>query len=139
MKPAHRFIRLLPLVAAGAMLVILPVASVGISSAHAAEVIKTGKFRGVSGHKSSGSMKIVRDGGRLKVVFGKDFRLRDAPDATLSWGRNGFKRGTFFGKLRKLRGAQEYTIPKGTDLSKYNQFWLWCEKYNVGLAVAKLK
>lgn len=131
--------RSISVVALSAAFLMLPVPTGAQGKANAAETLKSGSFRGVSGHKSSGNVKIVRDGGKLKVVFSSNFRLRDAPDATLSWGRNGFKRGTFFGKLRKLRGAQEYAIPAGTDLSKYNQFWLWCEKYNVGLAVAKLK
>lgn len=122
-----------------ATFLIMPALPGVATKAKAAETIKTGSFRGVSGHRSSGSMKILRDAKGLKVVFSSNFRLRDAPDATLAWGKNGFKRGTFFGKLRKLKGAQEYRIPAGTDLSKYNQFWLWCQKFNVGLAVAKLK
>ncbi len=131
--------RLISAAALSAALLIMPAMVGAQSGIAAAETLKSGSFRGVSGHRVSGSMKIVREGGKLKIVISNNFRLRNAPDATLSWGRNGFKRGTFFGKLRKLRGGQTYTIPTGTNLSKYNQFWLWCEKFNVGLAVAKLK
>jgi hypothetical protein len=107
--------------------------------AQAAEILRNGTFKGVSGHRSSGSVEIVKDGNVTKVVFKSDFKLKDAPDPTLAWGNDGFKRGTFFGKLKKLDGAQEYAIPAGTDLSQYNEFWLWCERFNVGLAVARLQ
>ena len=104
----------------------------------AAEVLRTGTFKGVEGHKSSGTVEIVRDGDVLKVVFKGDFVLRDAPDPKLAWGKNGFKKGTIFGKLGKLKGEQEYVIPAGTDIAAFNEFWLWCQLFNVGLAVAKL-
>lgn len=106
--------------------------------AHAAEVLRTGTFKGVEGHKSSGTVEIVKDGDVLKVVFKGDFVLRDAPDPKLAWGKNGYRKGTIFGKLDKLKGEQEYVIPAGTDISAYNEFWLWCQLFNVGLAVAKL-
>jgi hypothetical protein len=104
----------------------------------AAEVLRSGTFKGVEGHKASGTIEIVRDGEVLKVVFKGDFVLRDAPDPKLAWGKNGYKRGSIFGKLDKLRGEQEYIIPAGTDVGAYNEFWLWCQLFNVGLAVAKL-
>ena len=105
---------------------------------HAAEVLRTGTFKGVEGHKSSGTVEIVKDGDVLKIVFKGDFVLKDAPDPKLAWGKNGIKKSTLFGKLGKLKGEQEYVIPAGTDIAAFNEFWLWCQLFNVGLAVAKL-
>ncbi|KAB2848871.1 MAG: DM13 domain-containing protein [Hyphomicrobiaceae bacterium] len=112
--------------------------SAPLSQADAAEVLRRGTFKGVGGHKSSGSVEIVKDGDVLKVVFKADFVLKDAPDPKLAWGKNGYRKDTIFGKLEKLKGEQEYVIPAGTDVSAFNEFWLWCQRFNVGLAVAKL-
>ena len=112
----------------------------GISSAALAQtVVKSGTFRGAGGHKSSGGVSIVKTGGATKVVFAGNFRLDGAPDARVAFGNGRYVRGTIFAKLRKLRGAQQYTVPAGFDLSKYNQVWLWCKKFNVPLAVARVK
>lgn len=130
--------KLIPCLVALAISAALVPTVAAVDHAAAAEVLHKGSFKGKSGHRSSGDMKIVKDGAVLKVVFDKNFRLFDAPDPNLAWGNNGYKRGTIFAELRKLKGAQEYVIPAGTDLNKYNQFWIWCEKFNVALAVARL-
>ena len=108
-------------------------------SALAAEVLKSGTIVGQGGHKAAGSVKIVNDGAVTKVVLGKNFFLRNAPDPKLAWGRGGYKRGTIYAKLRKRNGAQEYVVPAGTNIGKFTEFWIWCERYNVPLAMAKLK
>ena len=113
-------------------------AAVSFSPAYAADVLKCGTFVGVSKHTSSGAVEIVKDGDTVKVVLRSDFKLQDAPAPRLAWGKDGYKAGTIFAKLDKFSGAQEYVIPAGTDLSQFNEFWLWCEKFNVGLAVARL-
>ena len=114
-------------------------AAMGFAPANAADVLKNGAFEGVGKHASSGAVEIVKDGDTLKVVFKSDFKLKEAPAPRLAWGKDGYKAGTIFGKLDRFEGTQEYVIPAGTDLSQLNEFWIWCEKFNVGLAVAKLK
>ena len=117
---------------------LVALAAVSVSPAYAADVLKSGTFMGVSKHTSSGAVEIVKDGDTIKVVLKSDFKLQEAPAARLAWGKDGYKAGTIFAKLDKFGGAQEYVIPAGTDLAQFNEFWLWCEKFNVGLAVAKL-
>lgn len=107
-----------------------------VGSAHAAE---PGVLQGAGGHKASGHVEIVRSGETVKVVLKDDFTLQDAPAPRLAWGKDGYKRGTIFATLAKFKGAQEYTVPAGTDLSQYNEFWIWCEKFDVPLASAKLQ
>ena len=109
------------------------------ATADAAEVLKTGSFVGVSKHKSSGRIEIVKDGDAVKVVIKDDFTLQEAPTPRLAWGKDGYRKGTIFGKLEKFKGAQEYVVPAGTDLAQFNEVWIWCEKFDVGLAVAKLQ
>lgn len=105
------------------------------TASHAAE---PGVFQGAGSHKASGHVEIVKDGAVTKVVIKNDFTLQDAPAPRLAWGKDGYKRGSIFATLTKFRGAQEYVVPAGTDLTQYNQVWIWCEKFDVPLAVAKL-
>ena len=105
---------------------------------YGAEVLKSGKFSGRGGHKSSGGVRIVKDGNVRKVVFLNSFWLDGAPDPRVAFGRNGYVRGTIFAKLRKKRGAQEYQIPPVTDISKYNEVWIWCKKFNSPIARARM-
>ena len=73
------------------------------------------------------------------VVFAKNFRLDGAPDPRVAFGNGRYVRGTNIARLRKLKGAQAYTVPSRINLSKYNQVWLWCKKFNAPLAVARVK
>ena len=59
------------------------IALTSVTSAHAAEVLKTGTFAGVGKHSSSGQVEIVKDGDVLKVVLKDDFTLLDAPTPRL--------------------------------------------------------
>ncbi len=108
-------------------------------SAFGQGVLKSGTFRGAGGHKSSGQVSIVKAGGVTKVVFAKNFRLDGAPDPRVAFGNGRYVRGTNIARLRKLKGAQAYTVPSRINLSKYNQVWLWCKKFNAPLAVARVK
>ena len=112
---------------------------VGLTPLQAAEVmVSGGKMVGVSGHQAGGTIAIVKDGEMTKLVLKADFSFQAAPDAKLGFGRDGYIKGTIFSKLEKLQGAQEYVIPASVDLTKYNEVWVWCEKFNVPLGVAKL-
>ncbi len=123
--------------------VVLAVIAIGMAvcftafnASHAAE---PGVFQGEGGHKASGHIEILKDGAVTKVVLRDDFSLQEAPAPRLAWGKDSYKRGTIFATLAKFKGAQEYTVPAGTDLSQYNELWIWCEKFDVPLASAKLK
>jgi len=121
-----------------AAMAVAAAAALGFAPAHATEVLRSGTLTGVSGHRSSGGVEIVKDGEVVKVVLKADFKLQEAPAARLAWGKDGYARGTIFAKLSKFTGVQEYIVPAGTDLARFNEFWLWCERFDVGLAVAKL-
>ncbi len=106
---------------------------------NAAEMLVSGgKLAGASGHQAGGTIAIVKDGGVTKLLLKADFSMQAAPDAKLGFGKDGYIKGTIFSKLEKPQGAQEYVIPASVDLTKYNEVWVWCEKFNVPLGVAKL-
>lgn len=108
------------------------------SMALAQQVVAKGAFKGAGGHQSSGGISLVRNGKTLRVVFAGNFKLDGAPDPKIAFGNNGYVQGTIFARLRSLNGAQTYTVPAGTKLAQYNEIWLWCERFNVPLAVARL-
>ncbi len=60
------------------------------------------------------------------------------PDPKIGFGNNGYQRGTLFAKVARNSGAQEYVVPASVDLSKHNELWFWCERFNIALGVGKL-
>ena len=54
--------------------------------AHAAETIKQGTFRNAGGHKTSGSVSLIKDGDTYKVVLASNFRHDGAPDPRVAFG-----------------------------------------------------
>ncbi len=113
--------------------------ALGSHSLHAADVISTGSLKGAGGHKSSGTVQIVKDGAKTKVVFAKNFWLDGAPDPRVAFGNGRYVRGTIIARLKRTRGRQEYTVPSHINLANYSQVWLWCKKFNSPIAVANLK
>lgn len=110
-----------------------------LAPANAAEMmLRGGTFTPAKGEKAGGTVAIVKDGDVTKLVLKDDFMLSATPDAKLGFGKDGYIKGTIFSKLTKNDGMQEYTLPASVDLSKYNEVWIWCEQFNVPLAMAKL-
>ena len=97
-----------------------------------------GTFTPAKGEQAGGTVAIVKDGDVTKLILKADFMLSPTPDAKLGFGKDGYIKGTIFSKLTKNDGMQEYILPAGVDLSKYNEVWIWCEQFNVPLAMAKL-
>ena len=128
----------LVLVLGAALLISAPAGSQS-ALAQDAMMIKAASFKGVGGHASSGDVAIVKEANGHKIVFKSNFRLDGAPDPKIAFGKNGYVKGTIFAKLGKLKGEQSYGVPASYDLSNFNEIWLWCEKFNVPLAVAALK
>ncbi len=105
----------------------------------AEEVLVKGTLAGASGHKTSGAVSIVKTDKGVEVRLGEDFSLDGAPGPYLGFGKDGdYDRSSEFSKLGGLRGAQTYTLPAGVDLSRYNEFYVWCKPFKVPLGVAKL-
>jgi hypothetical protein len=104
----------------------------------AAQVLRAGTFRGVSNYRAQGEIRIVRAGGVTKIILPQNFSVSGVPDPKLGFGNNGYKAGSLFAKLNRNSGTQEYIVPANVDLSKFNEVWIWCERFSVAIAVAKL-
>ena len=99
---------------------------------------RIGTFTGASNHVTRGRAEVVTNNGRTEVVLQDDFWFDGAPDPKVALGRNGYDPATLMGKLSKNAGKQSYVLPAGSDASQYNEVWIWCERFNVPLGVAKL-
>lgn len=112
-----------------------------VNSVNADQPASSGIFKGASRHVTTGGVTIVKtaDGG-ASVILGQDFDFDGAPDPRVGFGKNGrYDEASDLGKLVKNSGTQQYTVPAGVDVSKYNEVYIWCRKYSVPLGVAALK
>jgi hypothetical protein len=107
--------------------------------------LRKGSFRSLE-HETSGKASIVRleDGRRflrfenLSTSNGPDLRvyLSEVP-ASDDWYAYG-ERFIDLGPLKGNLGNQNYVLPSGTDLSRYESAVIWCRRFTVGFGVAPL-
>lgn len=120
------------------LLIALPLIVFSLSS-HA-EKVKTGEFTGASDHITSGQVSVVKTPDGYAVVLGSDFSLDGAPDPKVGFGNNGkYDPKAQLGELVSKNGAQAYNIPSSVNVNAYNEVYIWCEKFNVPLGIAKIK
>ena len=123
---------LAPLLLATALM--LPAAS------HAEEVVAQGTFSGASGHKTAGDVVVLKSAAGARVVLQSNFNFDGAPDPKVGFGTGGkYDRTSQLAPLASNKGEQVYDVPAALDLSRYDEIYIWCEKYSVPLGVAALK
>lgn len=128
------------------------VLALGIPLAHAqssgAKTLETGTFHGKV-HQTSGRATIYQENdgklvlrlSRFKTSNGPDVHvvliaLKDAEDDA-----NFLKSGTErleLGALKGNEGDQNYEIPAGTDLTKFQTVSIYCERFNANFGAAPL-
>lgn len=124
----------------GAALAIALLFSVSAPVQAGSDVVSSGTFRGASNHATSGGVSIVKTADGTVVILAQNFSLDGAPDPKLGFGKDGkYDSAAKVAHLGKNEGRQVYEIPAGIDVTKYNEFYVWCEKYSVPLGVAALK
>ena len=123
-----------------AFALMLAVLSGLVATAIADETTGRGKFSGLSGHQTQGAVSVVNTADGYIVQLGTDFSFDGAPDPKVALGKDGqYDPATLMGKLVSNSGEQRYPIPAAIDVSQYNEVYIWCEKYAVGLGVATLE
>lgn len=95
---------------------------------------RLGTFQGASNHVTTGTAEVA--GNQVNLLA--DFTFDGAPDPKVALGKDGYDKNTLMGLLKSNSGASSYTIPAGIDPNDYNEVWIWCERFNVPLGVAKL-
>ncbi len=111
----------------------------------APSVIAEGSFQSLE-HETTGRARLLElDDGSLFLRF-EDLDTSNGPDlrvylseigASNDWHAYG-ERFLDLGALKGNRGDQNYEIPKGTDLSRFNSAVIWCRRFTVGFGVAGL-
>lgn len=90
--------------------------------------------------KLKGSWSVVEREGKSFIVFSDDFRAAKGPDLKIflspksvadATGKNAVDGSLNIGELKKTKGAQEYEVPAGVDLSQYGSVLVHCEAYSV--------
>jgi len=115
------------------------VAAFSINFAQAADKLSSGEFTGINNHVTKGMVSIVKTDNGHEIVMADNFFFDGAPDPKVALGKDGqYDPNTLIELLRSNTGAQRYAIPAGIDVSNYNEVHIWCEKFNVGLAIAPL-
>jgi len=100
---------------------------------------RIGKFKGINNHVTTGSAELVKGDNGGTVELSDDFVFDGAPDPKIALGKDGkYDPATLSGALQSNKGASSYTLPAGTKTDDYNEVWIWCERFNVGLAIAPL-
>ncbi len=109
--------------------------------AHASSTVASnGTFTGKSDHITTGGVSILETSTGYAVVLESDFSLDGAPDPKIGFGNDGtFAPETLFTALENNTGMQIYEVPASIDPTKFDEVYIWCEKFSVPLGVATLK
>ena len=100
--------------------------------------LASGSFEGRSDHVVTGGVTIVESGGTFFVNLAEDFSLDEAPAPRVGLGMDGYKKETSAGALKGKTGASSYELPAGVNPKDFNEVYIWCDKFDVPLGVAKL-
>lgn len=103
------------------------------------KLVAHGTFKGENKHITTGGVSILKTASGYLVVLEADFELDGAPAPTIRFGNNGKGTSKQFSKLVNKKGHQIYTVPAGINPKDFNEFYIWCKKFDVSLGVAKLK
>ena len=121
----------------------LPISAEGsqISIDDTPKAFLSGQFVGVGDgiHDVSGDVKILKLDNADYLRFEK-FKATNGPDLHVYLGTD--DKATEFidlGLLKANNGNQNYEIPEGTNLEKYNKVLVWCKMFSVLFGSAEVK
>ena len=104
---------------------------------------RTGSLSGRKGYNVAGTVKVRKAGGKTTVAFEDNYQFdpnKNSPDIKIGFGNgeNYVKGSKIHDKLTIKKGAASFEVPAGIDTDKYNELYIYCEKFTVILAVAPL-
>lgn len=102
-----------------------------------ATLLKSGMFIGV-GHTASGTASLYEADGSHVVVL-DPYSSQNGPDLKIYLSKDPEASEYLrLGPLKSTMGKQSYNVPSGTNLDNYPYVLVWCEKFSVLFAQAKL-
>lgn len=114
-----------------------------------AKTLETGTFHGKV-HSTSGRATIYQEANGKLVLRLTNFKTSNGPDVHViliavkdadddaNFLKNGVER-VELGSLKGNEGDQNYDIPSGTDLSKFQTVSIYCERFNANFGAAPLE
>jgi hypothetical protein len=102
----------------------------------------TGEFVGVNDgiHNAEGQVKVLTLNDGTNFLRLEDFRATNGPDLYVYLSTDkGASDFVNLGRLKGNVGNQNYEIPEGTDLSKYDTALIWCQAFSVLFGSAELE
>ena len=120
-------------------------AEAGPTEAPAARVLARGPFRRLE-HPTTGTAQLLELGDGRRFLRFEDLDTSNGPDlrvylseipASDDWHAYG-EQYVDLGALKGNRGDQNYEIPPGVDLARYESAVIWCRRFTVGFGVAPL-
>jgi hypothetical protein len=114
-----------------------------------AQAVEAGTFHGKV-HQTSGRATIYKEAGGQMVLRLTNFKTSNGPDVHVILiaakdaddDANFLKNSTEkveLGALKGNEGDQNYMIPAGTDLDKFQTVSIYCERFNANFGAAPLK
>ena len=100
-----------------------------------------GEFIGVNDgiHNAEGLAKVIRLDDNSMILRLENFKATNGPDLYVYLATdNGASNFVNLGRLKGNIGNQNYEIPEGTDLSRYNTVLIWCRAFSVLFGSARL-
>ena len=101
-----------------------------------------GNFIGVDDgiHNAEGLAKVIPIDDASMILRLEDFKATNGPDLYVYLSTdNSASDFVNLGRLRGNIGNQNYDIPEGTDLSRYDTVLVWCKAFSVLFGSAELK
>jgi hypothetical protein len=89
--------------------------------------------------KIAGNWSLVERDGQTFISFNDSFKTKKGPDLKIFLspqtiadvnGKTALNGAVLLGELQSNKGAQEYLVPAGTDLSSFNSVLVHCEAYS---------
>ena len=118
-------------------------AALGPVPAFAGSKTRKGTLSGRRGYTVTGSVQVVKSGGKTKVVLKDDYVFdptKNPPDIKIGFGNGeSYAKGSkIHDKLTVKQGAATFEVPAGIDTDGFSELYIYCEKFSVILAVAPL-
>ena len=124
------------------------VATESVSNKSARKIVASGEFIHANPrdpvHYGKGKVTVYQDlvhlGGDFEVGPGPKFHVYLVPEKKVVPSTAVEK--TMYvdlGRLRAFKGSQNYPVPEGVDLRKYDNVVIWCEQFGVLISPAALK